>query len=66
MSAQILPLQAALDARRAKDQRWREEFKRLIDLLDDSQAQQLWERMQALARSREKTAGRKNVVDLSA
>ena len=67
MSAQILPLQLALDARRAKARRRCDEFKRLVELLDPSKKQYLMEMMQdTIARSREKTAGRKNVVDLSA
>ena len=67
MSAQILPLQAALDARRAKARRRCDEFKRLVKLLDPSKQQYLMEMMDdTIARNREKTAGRKNVVDLDA
>ena len=67
MSAQILPLQPALDARRAKDQRRLEEFKRVVAMLDLPQKRYMLRVGRAmLARSRKKTAGRKNVVDLSA
>ena len=67
MSAQILPLQAAIDAHR--DARTVECF-RIVEryrMLDPSKKQRFLRLLQDIeARNKEETAGRKNVVDLSA